>query len=55
MVERRGVWTIRIAEASSNLAGMSKGEQRSEASSRVVATWHIRTGRRRPSPLESNN
>ena len=54
MVERRGVWTIRIAESSSNLAGMSKGEQRSEASSLVVTTWHIRTARRRPYPLESH-
>ena len=30
LVERRGVWKIRIAETSSNLSGMSKGEQRSE-------------------------
>lgn len=29
-VERRGIWQIRIAEASTNLLDMTKGEQRSE-------------------------
>ena len=29
-VERRGIWKLRVAEASTNLREMSKGEQRSE-------------------------